>query len=155
MIELIVNGEPRSVDVPGSVPLMWVLRETFGFTSVKFGCGVGVCGACTVHIDGRAQRSCVVSVGEVNGALITTLEGLAKSGGAAGALHPVQAAWIEHAVPQCGYCQPGMIMATAALLEHSPRPTREEVDATLTNLCRCGTYPRVRRAIQSLADSAS
>ena len=152
MITLIVNGQAHSVDVEGEVPLMWVLREKLGLTSVKYGCGAGACGACTVHIDGVARRSCVVPVASAVKAAIVTLEGLPRSAGwSEHELHPVQAAWIEHRVPQCGYCQPGMIMAVAALLRHVPNPSDTQVNEAITNLCRCGTYPRVRRAIQSLA----
>lgn len=154
MIELNVNGEPRQLDTDADAPLMWVLREKLGLTSVKFGCGVGMCGACTVHIDGVARRSCIVPVSSVAHRNVVTLEGLPQSAGLKpGELHPVQSAWIEQRVPQCGYCQPGMIMATAALLKQTPHPTEGEVNAAITNLCRCGTYPRVRRAIQTLSRS--
>lgn len=154
MIELNVNGRRREVDVEPDAPLMWVLREKLQLTSVKFGCGVGMCGACTIHIDGVAQRSCIVPLADAVNRNIVTLEGLPHSAGLEpGELHPVQAAWVEHCVPQCGYCQPGMIMATAALLKQTPNPTDAEVNAAITNLCRCGTYPRVRRAIQTLARS--
>jgi isoquinoline 1-oxidoreductase alpha subunit len=154
MMELNVNGKSHLLNVDADAPLMWVLREKLGLTSVKFGCGVGICGACTVHIDGVAQRSCTVPLASVAQRNIVTLEGLPQSAGLkAGELHPVQSAWIEQRVPQCGYCQPGMIMATAALLKHTPNPTDTEVNAAITNLCRCGTYPRVRRAIQTLSRS--
>jgi isoquinoline 1-oxidoreductase alpha subunit len=156
MIELTVNGERRQLNTDAEAPLMWVLREKLGLTSVKFGCGVGVCGACTVHIDGVAQRSCTVPLASAAHRNIVTLEGLPKSAGLKpGELHPVQSAWIEQRVPQCGYCQPGMIMATAALLKQTPHPTDTEVNAAITNLCRCGTYPRVRRAIETLSRSES
>ena len=156
MIELNVNGERRQLDTDAEAPLMWVLREKLGLTSVKFGCGVGVCGACTVHIDGVAQRSCTVSLASAADRNIVTLEGLPQSAGLKpGELHRVQSAWIEQRVPQCGYCQPGMIMATAALLTQTPNPTDAEVNAAITNLCRCGTYPRVRRAIETLSRSRS
>ena len=152
MITLTVNGQAHSVDMEGEVSLMWVLREKLGLTSVKYGCGVGACGACTVHIDGAARRSCVVPVASAVKAAIVTLEGLPRSAGRSeDELHPVQAAWIEHRVPQCGYCQPGMVMAVAALLRDVPNPSDTQVNEAITNLCRCGTYPRVRRAIQSLA----
>ncbi len=156
MIELTVNGERRRLDTDAEAPLMWVLREKLGLTSVKCGCGVGVCGACTVHIDGVAQRSCTVPLASAAHRNIVTLEGLPQSAGLKpGELHPVQSAWIEQRVPQCGYCQPGMIMATAALLNRTPNPTDTEVNAAITNLCRCGTYPRVRRAIETLSRSES
>lgn len=152
MITLIVNGQAHSVDVEGEAPLMWVLREKLGLTSVKYACGVGACGACTVHIDGAARRSCIVSVASAASATIVTLEGLPRSAGLSEhELHPVQAAWIEQRVPQCGYCQPGMIMAAAALLRDVPNPSDAQMNEAITNLCRCGTYPRVRRAIHSLA----
>jgi isoquinoline 1-oxidoreductase alpha subunit len=145
-----VNGEAQHVEAEPGTPLMWVLRETIGITSVKFGCGVGVCGACTVHIDGEAQRSCLVTVRDAARSSIVTLEGLSKEHGW-DEMHPVQAAWIEHQVPQCGYCQPGMIMSAAALLKRTPNPNEAQIAEAMTNLCRCGTYPRVRRAIRSLA----
>ncbi|HEY0686751.1 MAG TPA: (2Fe-2S)-binding protein [Steroidobacter sp.] len=153
-MQLNVNGERREVDVDDDAPLMWVLREKLGLTSVKFGCGVGVCGACTVHIDGVAQRSCTTPLSAVAASSVVTLEGLPGSAGMQpGQLHPVQTAWIEQRVPQCGYCQPGMIMAVSALLKQTPQPTDAQVNEAITNLCRCGTYPRVRRAIQSLSRS--
>lgn len=153
-MQLNVNGEHREVDTDDDAPLMWVLREKLGLTSVKFGCGVGICGACTVHIDGVAQRSCMTLLSAVASSSIVTLEGLPASAGMqAGQLHPVQTAWIEQRVPQCGYCQPGMIMAVSALLKQTPQPTDSQVNEAITNLCRCGTYPRVRRAIQSLSRS--
>ena len=153
-MQLNVNGERREVDTDDDAPLMWVLREKLGLTSVKFGCGVGTCGACTVHIDGVAQRSCMMPLSAVASSNIVTLEGLPASAGMQpGRLHPVQTAWIEQRVPQCGYCQPGMIMAVSALLKQTPQPTDSQVNEAITNLCRCGTYPRVRRAIQSLSRS--
>jgi len=137
-----VNGSLEEVDVPDDVPLLWVLREHLGLLGTKFGCGVGQCGACTVHLDGRAVRSCVVPVGSVGDAALTTIEGLG------GPARPaVQAAWIAEQVPQCGYCQPGFLMAAAALLTSNPNPTDAEIDRAITNLCRCGTQPRIRRAI--------
>jgi isoquinoline 1-oxidoreductase alpha subunit len=155
MIDLKVNGEARSVEADPDKPLLWALREDLGLTGTKFGCGVGACGACTVHIDGEPVRSCSLPVSAAAGADIVTIEGLGASAGLAdGALHPVQRVWIEVQVPQCGYCQSGMIMATAALLRKTARPTDAEIDAAIGNLCRCGTYPRVRRAIRSLADQA-
>ena len=149
MIDFILNGAPVSLDVPQEMPLLWALREQAGLTGTKFGCGIGDCGACTVHLDGTAVRSCSVPVGTVVGRSVTTIEGLAGSG----ELHPVQQAWIDHQVPQCGYCQSGMIMAISALLERRPDATDEQVDASITNICRCGTYERIRNAVRSL-DSA-
>ncbi len=146
-ITLTVNGDTRSVDVEPDTPLLWVLRDTLGLTGTRFGCGIAACGACTVHLNGRAVRTCTLPVSAAEGADITTIEGLADSG----ALHPVQQAWIDHQVPQCGYCQSGMIMAVSALLEQRPNPTDDQIDATVTNICRCGTFARVRRAIHSLA----
>jgi isoquinoline 1-oxidoreductase alpha subunit len=125
--------------------LLWVLRDTLGLTGTKYGCGIAQCGACTVHIDGIATRSCSVPVSAAEGAQITTIEGLATNG----ALHPVQKAWLAHDVPQCGYCQSGMIMAVAALLKDKPQPTDAEIDAEITNICRCGTYARIRAAIHT------
>ncbi len=153
MISLKVNGIPFSVAADPDKPLLWVLREDMGLTGTKFGCGVGACGACTVHLNGAAVRSCSVPLSAAHGAEIITIEGLAASAGLPpGVLHPVQRAWIDVQVPQCGYCQAGMIMATAALLRASPSPADAEIDAAIGNLCRCGTYPRVRRAIRRLAD---
>ena len=149
MIDFILNGAPVSLDVPQEMPLLWALREQAGLTGTKFGCGIGDCGACTVHLDGTAVRSCSVPVGTVVGRSVTTIEGLAGSG----ELHPVQQAWIDHQVPQCGYCQSGMIMAISALLERRPDATDEQVAASITNICRCGTYERIRNAVRSL-DSA-
>ncbi|SVC07455.1 uncharacterized protein METZ01_LOCUS260309 [marine metagenome] len=149
MIDFILNGAPVSLDVPPEMPLLWALREQAGLTGTKFGCGIGDCGACTVHLDGTAVRSCSVPVGTVIGRSVTTIEGLAASG----ELHPVQQAWIDHQVPQCGYCQSGMIMAISALLERRPDATDEQVAASITNICRCGTYERIRSAVRSL-DSA-
>lgn len=146
-IMLNVNGEMRSADVDEDTPLLWVLRESLGLTGTKFGCGIAACGACTVHIDGAAARSCSIPAASVQGLAITTIEGLAPQD----RLHALQAAWIEHQVPQCGYCQSGMIMAAAALLARNPQPTDEQISAEVTNLCRCGTYERVRRAIHAAA----
>jgi isoquinoline 1-oxidoreductase alpha subunit len=150
MIEFTLNGTPTTLEVAPDTPLLWAIREHAGLTGTKFGCGVGACGACTVHIDGVAVRSCLVPVASVAGRAVTTIEGLA---GAANR-HSVQAAWIEHQVPQCGYCQSGMIMAVAALLARSPQPSDAEIDASVTNICRCGTYERIRAAIHSLAANA-
>ena len=147
MIRLTVNGAVIETAVPEDMPLLWVLRDELGLTGAKYGCGIGQCGACTVHIDGQAVRSCVVPVSTVADRSVTTIEGLAASPG----LHPVQRAWIDEQVPQCGYCQPGMIMATAALISENPEPTDADIDRTVTNICRCGTYPRIRRAIHVAA----
>ncbi len=144
-MELKINGEIRSVEVEAETPLLWVLRDTLGLTGTKFGCGVGVCGACTVHIDGVASRSCSTPVSALAGKEITTIEGLSSKGP-----HPVQLAWLAEQVPQCGYCQPGMVMATAALLAEKPRPSDEEIGSAVSNICRCGTYPRVLRAVHGL-----
>jgi len=155
MTRLNVNGVMRTVDADPDKPLLWVLREDLGLMGTKFGCGIGACGACTVHVNGEPVRSCSLPLGAAVGAEIVTIEGLAASAGLGeGALHAVQRAWIDVQVPQCGYCQSGMIMAAAALLRRSPKPTDAEIDAELANLCRCGTYPRVRRAIRRLADEA-
>ena len=144
---LTINGSARHVDVDPDTPLLWVLRDTLGLTGTRYGCGIAQCGACTVHVDGVATRSCSVPVDAVEGAAITTIEGLSPNGG----LHPVQKAWIAHDVPQCGYCQSGMIMAVAALLKEKPNPTDAEIDAAITNICRCGTYARIRAAIHTAA----
>lgn len=146
MIDFTLNGAAVRLDVPPEMPLLWALREQAGLTGTKFGCGIGACGACTVHLDGAAIRSCSVLVGNVAGRSVTTIEGLAGDGG----LHPVQQAWIDHQVPQCGYCQSGMIMAISALLERRPDATGEQVAASITNICRCGTYERIRTAVQSI-----
>jgi len=147
MVRLTVNGEKRVFQGDEEMPLLWYLREEAGLKGVKFGCGIAQCGACTVHIDGRATRSCVVPVSAVEGANITTIEGLADGE----TLHPVQEAWIEEDVAQCGYCQAGQIMAVAAFLEDNPDPTDADIDANLTNICRCGTYFRIRKAIHRAA----
>jgi isoquinoline 1-oxidoreductase alpha subunit len=146
MIELRLNGTPTSLDVALETPLLWAIREQTGLTGTKFGCGIGACGACTVHVDGTPVRSCSVPASSAAGRSVTTIEGLAR-----GALHPVQRAWIEQQVPQCGYCQSGMIMAVAALLERNPTPSDDEIDAAITNICRCGTYVRIREAIHAVA----
>jgi aerobic-type carbon monoxide dehydrogenase small subunit (CoxS/CutS family) len=145
-VEFDVNGSRYEADVWDDTPLLWVLRDHLGLTGTKFGCGIGLCGSCTVHLDGVAVRSCIVPASAVQGMRITTIEGLA-----AGASHPVQAAWIAEQVPQCGYCQSGMIMAAASLLEQSPHPSDAEIYAGISNLCRCGTYPRIRRAVRRAA----
>jgi isoquinoline 1-oxidoreductase alpha subunit len=146
MIKLNVNGTPREVDAPADKPLLWVLREDLNIVGPKFGCGVGQCRACTVHLDGEAMPSCQVSVGDAAGKTIVTIEGLGD-----GKLHAVQQAWIDEQVPQCGYCQPGFIMATAALLKDKPKPTDKEIDDALVNICRCGTYSAIRRAVHRAA----
>jgi isoquinoline 1-oxidoreductase subunit alpha len=146
MIKLIVNGRAVSVDVEPEMPLLWVLRDELKMEGTKFGCGVAQCGACTVHVDGEATRSCVMPVSAVAGKRITTIEGVGEKG-----LNKVQQAWMDNDVPQCGYCQSGMIMAATALLAKKPKPTDADIDAAMTNLCRCGTYARVRRAIHAAA----
>ncbi len=148
MLTLIVNARTHSVEVEPEMPLLWVLRDHLQLPGTKYGCGISMCGACTVHLDGEPVRSCAVPVSEALGKKIVTIEGLSEQG-----LHRIQKAWIEHEVPQCGYCQTGMIMSAAALLDKSPKPTDEEIDDTMTNLCRCGTYARVRKAIHSLAEA--
>lgn len=148
MIKLTINTIEREVDEEfGDMPLLWVLRDAFDLTGTKYGCGIGSCGACTVHIDGEAQRSCLIPLAQAAGRNVTTIEGLDKQGGR----HPLQQAWIDHQVPQCGYCQSGMIMACAALLDKTPAPSDEQMDASITNICRCGTYPRIRAAMRSVA----
>jgi isoquinoline 1-oxidoreductase subunit alpha len=147
-IQLIVNGKPHSVDVSPDMPLLWVLRDTLGMTGTKFGCGMALCGACTVHVDGGAIRSCVTPVSEVAGKKVTTIEGLSPDRS-----HPVQRAWIEVDVPQCGYCQSGQIMSAAALIAKSPRPSDTDIDAAMNgNICRCGTYQRIRQAVHRAAE---
>jgi isoquinoline 1-oxidoreductase alpha subunit len=147
MASFTLNGKPTTVDVDPSTPLLWVLREQVGLTGTKYGCGVAQCGACTVHIDGTATRSCVMPVSAVEGKKITTIEGLAQGG----KLTKVQQAWIKHDVPQCGYCQSGMIMAVTALLNEKPKPTDADINAAITNICRCGTFQQVRAAIHDVA----
>jgi isoquinoline 1-oxidoreductase subunit alpha len=146
MLKLNVNGRIRNVDVEPEMPLLWVLRDHLGLPGAKYGCGIAVCGACTVQVDGEAVRSCALPASAAVGKKVVTIEGLAQKG-----LHRIQKAWIEHEVPQCGYCQTGMIMATAALLAKTPKPTDADIDAGMTNLCRCGTYARVKTAIHALA----
>ena len=146
-ITLTVNGQVRSLDVEPDTPLLWAIRDTLGLTGTKFGCGVAACGACTVHINGKAERSCSIPVSAIEGSSITTIEGLA----AGGTLNAVQQTWLNQQVPQCGYCQSGMIMAVTALLAEKPHATDAEVDHAITNICRCGTFARVRKAIQTLA----
>ena len=149
MPRLTVNGKSHDVDADPNTPLLWVLREQIGLTGTKYGCGIAQCGACTVHVDGAAVRSCSLPVSEAEGKQITTIEGLAQNG----VLHPVQKAWLEHDVPQCGYCQTGMIMAVAALLTKKPKPTDADIDSTITNICRCGTFQEVRAAIHAAANA--
>src|SRR5947209_10232312 len=151
VITLKVNGTPFDVDVDPGTPLLWVLRETLGMTGTKYGCGIAQCGACTVQVDGQATRSCSTPVSAVADAKITTIEGLASNG----ELHPVQKAWLALDVPQCGYCQAGMIMAATALLKKKPKPTDADIDAAMTNICRCGTYSRIRAAIHQAAGNTS
>lgn len=145
MVSFVLNGKPVSLDADGTMPLLWAIREHARLTATKFGCGVGVCGACTVLVDGEAQRSCVIALADAEGRAVTTLEGI-------GADHRVRRAWIEEDVPQCGYCQPGMIMATVGFLAREPAPDDAAIDEAITNICRCGTYHRVRRAIHRAAD---
>ena len=147
MARLTINGTAHDIDVDPSTPLLWAIRENVGLTGTKYGCGIAQCGACTVHIDGVATRSCGVLVSDAVGKQITTIEGLAQNG----VLHKVQKAWIEHDVPQCGYCQSGMIMAVAALLKDKPKPSDADIDAAITNICRCGTFQQVREAIHMAA----
>ncbi|MCR9120803.1 MAG: (2Fe-2S)-binding protein [Phyllobacteriaceae bacterium] len=147
-MQLTVNGQIHAVDVEDDMPLLWVLRDELGITGVKYGCGVAQCGACTVHLDGMAVRSCQVAAASAEGAEITTIEGL----GTPEALHAVQEAWVEHQVAQCGYCQSGQIMQAASMLDFNPEPTDEDIDLVMSgNLCRCGTYPRIRAAIKTAA----
>jgi isoquinoline 1-oxidoreductase alpha subunit len=146
-IEATVNGKPVTLHADDDTPLLWALREELGLTGTKFGCGIGACGACSVHLDGEVTRSCSVTVASVAGKAITTIEGL----GSAGAPHPLQAAWIAHQVPQCGYCQSGQLMAAAALLRQTPQPSDDQIDAAMTNICRCATYVRIREAIHAVA----
>ena len=146
-----VNGTRRAVDVDPSTPLLWVLRESLGLTGTKFGCGVGICGACTIHVDGEAVRSCQVTAERVAGRAVTTIEGLSADGS-----HPCQRAWLAEDVAQCGYCQPGMLMTAAALLHAHPNPSDGEIDRTMSDLvCRCGTYQRIRRAIHRAAEGGA
>jgi isoquinoline 1-oxidoreductase alpha subunit len=151
MIRLNINGKDYEVDVENDTPLLWAIRENAGLTGTKYGCGIAQCGACTVHVDGEAVRSCGMQASDAVGKKITTVEGLAVNG----TMHRVQKAWIEHDVPQCGYCQSGMIMAAVALLKEKPKPTDADIDAAITNICRCGTFQQVRAAIHAAADSAA
>jgi len=149
MIKLSVNGRNYDVDVEPEMPLLWVLRDHLDLTGTKYGCGISLCGACTVHLDGRPVRACAVTAAAAEGKRIVTIEGISASG-----MHRVQQAWIEHEVPQCGYCQTGMIMAAVSLLDRKPQPTDADIDRAMTNLCRCGTYARVRKAIHAAAAPA-
>ena len=151
MTRITVNGRLHDVDAASDTPLLWVLRDHLGMTGTKFGCGVAACGSCTVLLDGAPVRSCVLPLGALNGQSITTIEGLANDT----RLHSVQQAWIDHQVPQCDYCQSGMILAAAALLENNPHPDEADIERAVTNICRCGTYPRVKRAILALGDGAA
>jgi len=145
-MKLTVNGRTVAVDAEGDTPLLWVLRDNLGLYGTKYGCGKGLCGACSVEVDGELRRSCVLPVDSVAGKSVATIEGLSKDG-----LSPVQTAWLKEQVPQCGYCQSGMLMAASNLLRKTPAPTDEEIDNSITNICRCGTYPRVRKAIHRAA----
>ena len=149
MVQMVVNGTPVSLEVEPETPLLWVLRDALELTGTKFGCGIGQCGACTVHVNGAAVRSCSVPVSEAEGATVTTIEGLSTDSG-----HPVQVAWIMEQVPQCGYCQSGMIMAVSDLLARNTSPPDAEISRAITNICRCGTYSRIRRAIHRAANLA-
>ena len=149
MARLTINGQSHNVDVPPDTPLLWVIRENVGLTGAKYGCGIAQCGACTVHVNGEAVRSCSMPVSAVEGKQITTIEGLAQGG----VLHKVQKAWLDHDVPQCGYCQCGMIMAVAALLREKPKPTDADINNNITNICRCGTFQQVREAIHAAASA--
>ena len=149
MVRLTVNGRSHDVDVDADTPLLWVLRDVIGLMGTKYGCGIAQCGACTVHVDGVPTRSCSLPLSAVADRQITTIEGLAPND----SLHKVQKAWLDHDVPQCGYCQSGMIMAVAALLAQSPKPTDAEIDDAITNICRCGTYQRIRAAIHAAASA--
>ncbi|KZD22317.1 (2Fe-2S)-binding protein [Tardiphaga robiniae] len=149
MASLTINGRTYEIDAEPDTPLLWAIRENAGLTGTKYGCGVAQCGACTVHVDGQQVRSCSMALSEAIGKQITTIEGLASEGG----VHKVQQAWIDHDVPQCGYCQSGMIMAVAALLETVPQPTDEDIDLAITNICRCGTFQQVREAIHAAASA--
>lgn len=150
MIRLTVNGQTHEIDVEPDTPLLWAIRENVGLTGTKYGCGVAQCGGCTVHLDGVAVRSCGIQVSEAVGKQITTIEGLAKGA----TLHPVQQAWLDGDIPQCGYCQSGMMMAVASLLKEKPKPTDADIDEAISNICRCGTYQRVRAGIHAAASKA-
>jgi len=152
MVQLRINGQAKTVDIDPETPLLWAIREQLGLTGTKFGCGASLCGACTVHVDGQAIRSCVTPIGDVDGSEVTTIEGIAA---ADGTLHAVQAAWIKHQVPQCGYCQSGQIMSAAALLSENPDPSDAEIESFMAgNICRCGMYSRIKAAIKTAAKAA-
>ncbi len=150
MVSFRLNGSQVDIDVPDKMPLLWVLRDHLGLTGTKFGCGIAQCGACTIHVDGKAVRSCVLPATSVDGKSVVTIEGLSTDG----ELNPVQQAWIDEQVPQCGYCQPGMIMSVTAFLRAHPQPDDAAIDENITNICRCGTYPRIRKAIHRAAKTA-
>lgn len=150
MVSFRLNGSQVDIDVPDKMPLLWVLRDHLGLTGTKFGCGIAQCGACTIHVDGKAVRSCVLPATSVDGKSVVTIEGLSTDG----ELNPVQQAWIDEQVPQCGYCQPGMIMSVTAFLREHPQPDDAAIDENITNICRCGTYPRIRKAIHRAAKTA-
>ena len=150
MVTFSLNGSQVEIDVPDDMPVLWILRDRLGLTGTKYGCGIALCGACTIHVDGKAVRSCVLPAASVQGKSVVTIEGLTSDG----QLHPVQQAWIDEQVPQCGICQPGMIMSVSALLRENPQPDDEAIDENITNICRCGTYPRIRKAIHRAARTA-
>ena len=154
-VTLTLNGKPTTLEADPQMPLLWAIRELAGLTGTKFGCGIAACGACTVHVNGAAVRSCVYPLSAAAGTRVTTIEGLGAGSGAPEGLHPVQKAWIAIQVPQCGYCQSGMLMAASALLAQKPAPTDADIDSAMTNICRCGTYPRVRQAIHAAAKGQS
>jgi isoquinoline 1-oxidoreductase alpha subunit len=149
MVTFSLNGSQVEIDVPDDMPVLWILRDRLGLTGTKYGCGIALCGACTIHVDGKAVRSCVLPAASVQGKSVVTIEGLTSDG----QLHPVQQAWIDEQVPQCGYCQPGMIMSVSAFLRENPQPDDEAIDRNITNVCRCGTYPRIRKAIHRAAST--
>jgi isoquinoline 1-oxidoreductase alpha subunit len=150
MVSFRLNGSQVDIDVPDKMPVLWILRDHLGLTGTKFGCGIAQCGACTIHVDGKAVRSCVLPATSVDGKSVVTIEGLSTDG----ELNPVQQAWIDEQVPQCGYCQPGMIMSVTAFLREHPQPDNAAIDKNITNICRCGTYPRIRKAIHRAAKMA-
>jgi isoquinoline 1-oxidoreductase alpha subunit len=151
MVTFVLNGSEVNVDVPDEMPVLWMLRDRLGLTGAKYGCGIAQCGACTIHVDGKAIRSCMLPAASVSGKTVVTIEGLSDNG----QLHPVQQAWIEEQVPQCGYCQPGLIMSVTAFLRDHPQPDDAAIDENITNICRCGTYPRIRKAIRRAAKTGS
>jgi isoquinoline 1-oxidoreductase alpha subunit len=151
MVTFVLNGSEVNVDVPDEMPVLWMLRDRLGLTGAKYGCGIAQCGACTIHVDGKAIRSCMLPAASVSGKTVVTIEGLSDNG----QLHPVQQAWIEEQVPQCGYCQPGLIMSVTAFLRDHPQPDDAAIDENITNICRCGTYPRIRKAIHRAAKTGS